>query len=123
MAGISRAKRASERNRPRGMRIFFYGSHHCPRRYELNIAMWVLAGGVLGWVGFQYLEINSGRGLMVSVIIGAVGGFFGGKVVAPMFTTAAAIPADFSSSALVFAALAAAAFLYAGNLIHDRWGV
>jgi uncharacterized membrane protein YeaQ/YmgE (transglycosylase-associated protein family) len=89
----------------------------------MNIAMWVLAGGILGWVGFQFLGVNSGRGLIVSVIIGAVGGFFGGKIVAPMFTTAAAVPADFSSAALVFAALVAAAFLFAGNLIHDRWGV
>ena len=89
----------------------------------MNIAMWVLAGGILGWVGFQFLGVNSGRGLIVSVIIGAVGGFFGGKIVAPMFTTAAVVPADFNSSALVFAALVAAAFLFAGNLIHDRWGV
>jgi uncharacterized membrane protein YeaQ/YmgE (transglycosylase-associated protein family) len=89
----------------------------------MNIAMWVLAGGILGWVGYKFLDVNSGRGLLVSIIIGAAGGFFGGKIIAPMFTTAAAVPADFSSSALFFAAVVAAAFLFAGNLIHDRWGV
>ena len=89
----------------------------------MNIAMWVLAGGILGLVGYKFLDVNSGRGLIVSVIIGAVGGFFGGKIIAPMFSAVAAVPADFSSSALFFAAVVAAAFLFAGNLIHDRWGV
>jgi uncharacterized membrane protein YeaQ/YmgE (transglycosylase-associated protein family) len=89
----------------------------------MNIAMWVLAGAIIGWVGYKFLDVNSGRGMIVSMIIGAVGGLLGGKIIAPMFTAPAAIPADFSSSALFFAAVVAAAFLFAGNLIHDRWGV
>jgi len=31
--------------------------------------------------------------------------------------------ADFNSSALLFAAAVAAAFLAVGNLVHNRWGV
>jgi len=89
----------------------------------MNIVIWMLAGGILGWVGFTFLNINEGRGMVVSILIGAAGGFFGGKIVAPMFTAAAAIPADFSSTALLFAAVVAAAALFAGSLIHDRWGV
>lgn len=89
----------------------------------MNIALWMLAGTMLGWVGFKFLNINEGRGMMISMIIGAAGGFFGGNVVAPMFTAVTAVPADFSASALFFAAAVAAAFLFAGNLIYDRWGV
>jgi uncharacterized membrane protein YeaQ/YmgE (transglycosylase-associated protein family) len=89
----------------------------------LNIALWVLAGGILGWVGYKFLGVNGGRRVITAIVIGAVGGFCGGSIIAPMFTTPAAVPADFSSFALFFAAMAAAAFLFAGNLIHDRWGV
>jgi len=89
----------------------------------MNIVMWMLAGGVLGWVGYKFFDFNEGRGMMVSVIIGIVGGFFGGKIVAPMFTAAAAVPANFSLSALFFAAAVAAAFLAVGNLVYNRWGV
>lgn len=89
----------------------------------MNIVMWVLAGGILGWIAFQFLDWNGGRGLIVSIVIGAVGGFVGGNVIAPMFSAVAAVPASFSSSALLYAAAVAAAFLFAGNLIHDRWGV
>ncbi len=61
--------------------------------------------------------------MRVSILIGAVGGFFGGKMVAPMFIAAAAVPGDFSSPALFFAAAGAAAFLAVGNLVYSRWGV
>jgi uncharacterized membrane protein YeaQ/YmgE (transglycosylase-associated protein family) len=88
----------------------------------MNIAIWMLAGAILGWVGYSFLGFNEARGKLVSIIIGAVGGFFGGQMVAPMFT-AAAVPSDFSLSALFFAAAVAAAFLALGNLVHNRWGV
>jgi len=89
----------------------------------MNIVLWMLAGGILGWLGFARLDYNIGRGMLVSVAIGVAGGFIGGKIIAPMFTAAAAVPGDFSTSALFFAAAVAAAFLFAGNQIHDRWGV
>lgn len=89
----------------------------------MNIVMWILAGGILGWVGYSFLAFNEERGMMVSIIIGGVGGFLGGKMIAPMFTAVAAVPADFSAAALFFAAGVAAAFLAVGNLVYNRWGV
>ena len=89
----------------------------------MDIVLWMLTGSVLGWVGCSYLGFNAGRGVAVSIIIGAMGGFLGGNIVAPIFTTAAEVPGDFSVSALFYAAAFAAAFLVLGNLVHDRWGV
>ena len=89
----------------------------------MNIVMWMLAGGILGWVGYAFLGFNEERGMVVSAIIGTVGGLFGGKLIAPMFTAAAAVPEAFSLSALLFAAAVAAAFLAVGNLVGKRWGV
>jgi uncharacterized membrane protein YeaQ/YmgE (transglycosylase-associated protein family) len=89
----------------------------------MNIVMWILAGGILGWIGLAVLGYNEERGMKVSVIIGAAGGFFGGKLIAPMFSGAAAVPGDFSGSALFFAAAVAAVFLFVGNVVHNRWNV
>ena len=88
----------------------------------MNIAIWILAGGILGWVGQAFMGYNAERAKVVPILIGAAGGFFGGKVIAPMFT-AVAVPVNFSLAALVFAAIVAAAFLAASNFAYDRWGV
>jgi len=89
----------------------------------MNIVVWMLAGGMLGWVGFKFAGFNEERGMVVSIIIGAVGGFLGGNMIAPMFTAAETVPGAFSVSALFFAAAVAAAALAAGNLVYKRWGM
>ena len=89
----------------------------------MNIVIWALAGALLGWASFSYLNYNEARGKLVSMAIGAVGALVGGNVLAPMFTAAQAVPAAFSSSALVVAAIAAAVSLVVGNLLYARWGV
>lgn len=89
----------------------------------MNIAMWVLAGGVLGWAGYAYLKANEERGMIFSIIIGMVGGFFGGNVLAPMLGAATDTPNVFSLFALVVAAASAAACLAIGNLLAKRYGV
>jgi uncharacterized membrane protein YeaQ/YmgE (transglycosylase-associated protein family) len=88
----------------------------------MNMFLWAAAGAMLGWIGYAFLGFNEGRNKFVAVVIGALGGIVGGKLVAPAFT-GAAIPADFSAIALVFAVIVSAAFLYAGNFVHDRWNV
>ena len=89
----------------------------------MNIAMWVLAGGILGWAGFTYFGFNKERSVVVGSLNGAAGGFVGGSLIAPMFLAAATAPAAFSMPALFFAGAVAAGFVFLGNLVSDRWGV
>ena len=89
----------------------------------MNIVMWMLAGGIIGWVGFAYLGFNEKRGMIVSVIIGMVGGLLGGNVLAPMFGAAAAVSGDFSLNVLIVALASAAACLAIANTVHSRFGV
>ena len=89
----------------------------------MNIAMWVLAGGVLGWLAYVQLRANEDRGLVISVIIGVFGGFLGGNVLAPMLGADADAPNDFSLFSLTIALASAAACLALGNLLSRRFGV
>jgi len=89
----------------------------------MNFAMWVLAGGVLGWIGFSMLDINRERGMIISVIIGALGGLLGGNVLAPMLGAVADTPNNFNMYSLVIAMASAAACLAIGNLLSRRFGV
>ena len=89
----------------------------------MNIVLWTLAGGLLGWAAYSLLDYNEERGVKVSIALGIAGGFLGGKVIGPMFGASAAMMGDFNAAALFFGAAIAAAFLFVGNVVHDRWGI
>ena len=88
----------------------------------MNITMWVLAGGVLWWIGYTYLKANEERGMAISIIIGMLGGFLGGKVLAPMLGAVTDATNDFSLFAMTIALAGAAACLAIGNLLSSRFG-
>lgn len=106
-----------------------YAAVHVPdnpvilREEKMNIAIWVVAGGILGWVGYSALKINEGRGRVISVIIGVVGGFFGGSVLAPMLGAVTDAQNSFNLFSLIVAMASAAGCLAVGNLISNRYGV
>jgi len=89
----------------------------------MNIALWILAGGAAGWLAFSVLHANEDRGMRISVIMGIIGGFFGGKVLAPMVSAAAANATDFNAFALFCALASAAATLSVAHILSSRYGV
>jgi uncharacterized membrane protein YeaQ/YmgE (transglycosylase-associated protein family) len=88
----------------------------------MNIALWILIGGAVGWLAYSYLGFDK-RGLMGSALIGALGGVVGGKLIAPMFNVGAAVPEAFTSAGLLFAAALAGAFLVISEVVYKRWGL
>lgn len=88
----------------------------------INIVLWGLAGGIVGWIGFALIRVNEERGLLASVIIGMVGGFMGGNILAPMFHAGAVSAAEFNPFALFVAFASAAAALTISNMVHKRFG-
>ena len=89
----------------------------------MNIAMWLLAGGALGWIGCAYLRVNRHLGLATAVIIGAVGGFFGGNVLAPMLGAVTDTPNVFNLFSMVVALGSAAACLAVVSILSRRFGM
>jgi uncharacterized membrane protein YeaQ/YmgE (transglycosylase-associated protein family) len=88
----------------------------------MNLIIWILAGGVIGWASFAFLKFSEGRGMVVSIVVGATGGVVGGKLLAPMLGFSAAAPEGFSAAALLLALMAAAGLLFIGDRIHARFG-
>lgn len=89
----------------------------------MNPFLWVLAGAALGWASHVWLGFSEGRGKIASVVIGAIGGVVGGKMIAPALTAPTLVAGDFSMSALMIAALVASTLLVAANLVNKRWGI
>jgi len=89
----------------------------------VSIALWIFAGAVVGWLAYAIAGFNAERGLVVSIVIGAFGGFVGGNVLAPLLITPVVAQTGVSAPALFIAAAFAATLLYLGNLVHKRWGI
>jgi uncharacterized membrane protein YeaQ/YmgE (transglycosylase-associated protein family) len=87
----------------------------------MNVAIWVVAGALLGWAGYAYLNVNAGRGVIISITIGVLGGFFGGNVLAPMLGAITDAPNDFNGFSLFVASASAAGCLLAADLIARRF--
>lgn len=85
----------------------------------MNIVIWILAGGGVGWMACSFMGFNQQRGAIMAAIIGAAGGLTGGKLVAPMF----AAPGDPAAMAVVFAVGIAAVFIAAGHFMHDKFDI
>ena len=89
----------------------------------MNVILWMLAGGVVGWIACSALHVNAARGLVVSAIIGVAGGLLGGHVLAPIFGAAAGEAGDFSPFALVVAVATAVACASLSDMMYERFGV
>ena len=89
----------------------------------MELVLWVAAGAALGWLAIAKLGLNEARGTIVSVVIGAIGGIIGGKLIAPMLGAVAAVPGELSMAGLLVVMASALALLALGNLVHNRFGI
>jgi uncharacterized membrane protein YeaQ/YmgE (transglycosylase-associated protein family) len=89
----------------------------------MNIALYALAGGIAGWLAFAVIGYNADRGLIVSLVMGALGASVGGQVIAPALVSSATAQTDMSMPAMVIAVVAAATCLFVGDQVRKRWGI
>ena len=87
----------------------------------MNTFIWLVAGGLLGWIGYSALALNETIGKMAAVILGAMAGVLGGKVVAPLLVGAPLVPAAFSPSGLFLAVATSAVILGVSHMAMARW--
>ena len=88
----------------------------------MKVMIWMLVGGIAGWVACSVLHLNMARGLIVSAMIGVGGALLGGYVLAPMFGGTVAEAGAFSPFALVMAFVSALACLTVTDMMYERLG-
>lgn len=84
----------------------------------MNLVLWIIAGGLLGWASYEIMGANRRRGVKVSIVIGAVGGFLGGHFLPPMLGATPTMLSDFSLFALVAAMASSAGCLAIADMIN-----
>lgn len=87
----------------------------------MDIVVWIVTGGIVGWLAHSLAGLTAVGGPPVSMAIGAVGAIVGGMGVAPMFIDAPLEAVSVTSFA--FAVGASALLLFLGNLAYALWNV
>lgn len=73
----------------------------------MNFIVWLIVGGLLGWVASMIMGTNDRQGMVLNVVVGIVGAFLGGVLLAPMFGTGTINQGDLSMGSLVVSLLGA----------------
>ncbi len=87
---------------------------------DVNFIAWLIVGGVLGWLASIVMKTNAQQGIFLNVIVGIVGAFIAGIVIAPMMGTGTINANDFSMASLLVSFLGAVILLAIVNLFRRR---
>jgi uncharacterized membrane protein YeaQ/YmgE (transglycosylase-associated protein family) len=50
----------------------------------MNLLIWLIVGGVIGWVASLIMRTDSQQGIGLNVVVGIVGAFLGGWFLSPI---------------------------------------
>jgi uncharacterized membrane protein YeaQ/YmgE (transglycosylase-associated protein family) len=84
----------------------------------MNFIIWLIVGGLVGWVASMIMRTDGQQGLILNIIVGIVGAFLGGWLLAPMFGTGTINQNDFSVGSLAVSLLGAVILLAIVNLFR-----
>jgi len=84
----------------------------------MNFLIWLLVGGILGWIASLVMKTDGQQGIILNVVVGIVGALIAGYIIAPMFGTGTINTNDFSVSGLLVSFVGAAILLAIVNLFR-----
>lgn len=84
----------------------------------MNFIMWIVIGGIIGWLASIVMKTDAKQGLFLNVVVGIVGAFLGGLFLSPLFGAGTINRDDFSASGLLVSFLGAIILLAIVNLFR-----
>lgn len=77
----------------------------------MNLLIWLIVGGLLGWLASIVMKTNGQQGIILNVVVGVVGALLAGYFLAPMFGTGTINSKDFSIAGLLVSLIGAVVLL------------
>lgn len=84
----------------------------------MNFIIWLIVGGLIGWVASMIMRTDAQQGLILNIVVGIVGAFLGGFLLAPLFGTGTINSNDFSLAGLAVSLLGAVILLAVVNFFR-----
>jgi uncharacterized membrane protein YeaQ/YmgE (transglycosylase-associated protein family) len=82
----------------------------------MNFVIWLVIGGVLGWLASLVMKTDGQQGIVLNVVVGIIGALIAGYVVAPFLGTGTINSNDFSLPGLLVSFAGAVILLAIVNL-------
>jgi uncharacterized membrane protein YeaQ/YmgE (transglycosylase-associated protein family) len=84
----------------------------------MSFIIWLIVGGFVGWLASLIMRTDGQQGILLNIVVGIIGAFLGGFLLAPLFGTGTINQGDFSLSGLIVSLLGAVILLAIVNLIR-----
>lgn len=84
----------------------------------MNFLIWLVVGGVIGWLASMLMKTNGQQGMFLNVIVGIVGAMLGGWLISPLVGVGTINQGNFSLPAMGVSFLGAAILLAIVNVFR-----
>jgi uncharacterized membrane protein YeaQ/YmgE (transglycosylase-associated protein family) len=86
---------------------------------QMNFIIWLIVGGLIGWIASMVMRTNGQQGMVLNVVVGIVGALVAGWFLTPLFGIATINQNDFSMPALLVSLLGAIILLAVVSLFRQ----
>jgi len=83
----------------------------------MNIIIWLIVGGIIGWLASMIMKTDGQQGIILNVVVGIVGAFIGGWI-GPMLGLGGGINGGFNIMSFIVSLIGAIVLLAIVNLFR-----
>jgi uncharacterized membrane protein YeaQ/YmgE (transglycosylase-associated protein family) len=86
----------------------------------MNFIVWLIVGGIVGWIASILMGTNAQQGLILNVVVGIVGAFLAGIILTPLLGIGTINQSNFSLPSLLVSLGGAVILLFVVSLFRGR---
>lgn len=84
----------------------------------INIIIWLVMGGVVGWIASMIMRTDAQQGVFLNVVVGVVGAVLAGWIISPLVGVPTLNQDAFSLGAVIVSLIGAVILLAVVNLVR-----
>ena len=84
----------------------------------MNLIIWLVLGGVVGWLASLIMRTDGQQGIVLNVVVGVVGAFLAGWFISPLVGVGTINQNNFSLASVVVSLIGAVILLAVVNLFR-----
>ena len=88
----------------------------------MNLIVWLILGGVVGWLASLIMRTDGQQGIVLNVVVGVVGAFLAGWFISPLVGVGTINQNNFSLASVLVSLIGAVILLAVVNLFRRGSG-